>query len=218
MPRFDTVDNPIEHDNYDPVVRRSDDARTNGQVVGYAPADLANWDGEQDPGRIDGAVDQLASRMANSEAAITSHNHDADYAAVSHGHAASDLTSGTISDARIDAKYRRDARIFYLKTPTIGDAFVLAGAPVDSTINKVIHRCHGSPATVDFNIEARTMADPEAAGTNIWSSNQTATATKQSSTSFSNDSLNAEDLLVLAVSATAHSPTSLWVMVIVQKD
>lgn len=67
MPSFDTTDDPIAHDNYPLVSSGSDGVRVDSSVVGYAPGDVTDWDGEVDPGHVDAALDQLAKRVDDNE-------------------------------------------------------------------------------------------------------------------------------------------------------
>ncbi len=62
------------------------------------PADeeYAKWTGD---GTIEGV--SKATVLADIGAAADTHNHDASYATVSHGHAASEVASGTFADARV---------------------------------------------------------------------------------------------------------------------
>lgn len=70
MPRFNTTDTPIRHDNYSLLHDASDDERVNAEVVGFDPAELGDWDGDVDPGAVDSALDQLSSRQSDTEAQL----------------------------------------------------------------------------------------------------------------------------------------------------
>jgi hypothetical protein len=45
--------------------------------VTYTPTTLADWTGSADPGDVDNALDELAARTTDAEAAIAGHTHDA---------------------------------------------------------------------------------------------------------------------------------------------
>ncbi len=219
MPRFDVSDNPIAHDNYAAVVARSDDVRTDAGVVSYTPDQSTDWDGDQDPGHVNDALDQLAERVDDNEGAIASHDHDSDYAPLAHDHAASDITSGTLSDDRIPTKYRTVGHAFYLRKPESGDEFLIAKVAAAATITRISYRTYGSGSTCDFNISIRAEGEPEGAGTDVWSTDKQADTTSEADTSgFNNDAVGANHWLIATVSATSSDPDSLWVGITLEYD
>ncbi len=175
---------------------------------------------------LDGGGDISANRTINIDSTVTTLTGSqtltnktlttptiGDFTNATHDHA--DAAGG----GNLAAKYRQHSHMFYLSEPATDDAYVMFSVPVASTIKQVKHRCYGSSTpTVDFNIEERGMSDPEAAGTNIWSTDKESDTTLATESSFNNDSLDADDVCVVTVSATSGTVTSLWVQVTVEYD
>jgi hypothetical protein len=72
-----------------------------------------------------------------------------------------------------------------------------------------------SATSATFNIEERTS--PDSSGTNLLGSDQVATTTGASTTSFSNSSLAADSFLWLDISAISGSPGYLQVTLVVEE-
>lgn len=86
----------------------------------------------------------------------------------------------------------------------------LQNVPSAATITRI--GCITSAGTVTFNIEKRAESTPFTAGTNVFSSDQTATTTFQGLTSFASAGISARNWLVIDVSAIS-SPGTLIVSV-----
>ncbi|HUT90491.1 MAG TPA: hypothetical protein VMY37_13400, partial [Thermoguttaceae bacterium] len=76
MPRFDTTDHPIAHDNYALTSSKSDDVRVDSSVVGYSPDIPGHWEDEADSGHVDASLDQLAKRIHDNEDTLGSLTND----------------------------------------------------------------------------------------------------------------------------------------------
>lgn len=82
---------------------------TGGGTSGDVTLSIGAGDG------ISVAVDSIAVHFSGTGSAVTAarsdHNHDSIYAASGHAHSGSDISSGTISEARIDASIARDSEV-----------------------------------------------------------------------------------------------------------
>lgn len=339
MPRFDTTDDPIAHDNYPLVSSSSDDARVDSSVVGYTPDVLTDWDGDADPGDVDAALDQLAERVDDNENALSSLTDDhgelqgladddhtqyvladgtrglsadwdagdhevrartlqadvatgtapltiasttlvsnlnadkldgndaADFAASSHNHAALEITSGVLAhergglEADVSAVAKGDvlagtgtgsigivaasgasdgdvltvqgdgsvayealptvkrAHTFYYANPQSGKAYVAAKLPASATITRIDHVAIGSGSSLDFNVEIRNESTPEATGTQVWTTDQTANTTHSTEMSFNNDSVSAHQILFVTITALGGTaPDAVYIGIELEDD
>jgi len=105
-----------------------------------------------------------------------------------------------------DTKYLTRCFASYTASPAPSGAHMMGRVTESGTITKVTLLTDAGTANV--NIEARTTAD--LAGTDIWSSDVTATSSQTNVTSFTNAGLGANNILYLTISAVT-SATKLWV-------
>lgn len=131
------------------------------------------------------------------------------FAAASHTHTATDITSGTLSGDRLPAKNKTVTKIIYIEDPTATDSFPMGYVPNAAAMVAV--RAVTDTGTVDFNIEKRAKLTPDVAGTDIWTADKQATAAGLEQTGFDSGSIGADEWLHFSASAVAGAPTKLWV-------
>ena len=112
-------------------IDNQDAGQDDASEITYTPDDVNDWDGDVDPGNVNGALDQLASRVTSEEQALTDHLNDPidahDATAVSYNNSVSGLTAIEVQ-AAIDEV---EARVVTAES-TITD---LDNDKADKTIN-----------------------------------------------------------------------------------
>lgn len=106
-------------------------------------------------------------------------------------------------------KIRTRNHLVYVETPADTDVFPVAFVGDAVTMVKVWGQT--DTGTVDFNIEERATTSPGSSGTDTLTADLQSTSSGANSSSFSNSSIAADSWLVFVASATASSPTKLWV-------
>ena len=106
-------------------------------------------------------------------------------------------------------------KVFFIGTstkPVAADdpSLPLGDIPKASTIKFCRFQCNGTATpTVDFNLEVRADATPFTVGTDIFSSEKTATAASQSTTSIDTPAVPARSTVWLDISGISGSPETL---------
>lgn len=118
---------------------------------------------------------------------------------------AAKLVSGVVSAGKFE-------KIFYIENPSASDSFPLTFLGEAATISRIV--AVTDTGTVTFNIEKRSKTTPYTAGTDINSSDFTATSSALETSSFSSGSVSADSWLWYAATSVASSPTKLTLTVI----
>lgn len=102
-------------------------------------------------------------------------------------------------------------KMIYVENPTATDLYPMFSIAQTCTVQTVLFQTDAG--TITFNLEERASGTPGTAGTDVFASDNSATATLATTSTFSNTSLAAGAWVYLACSAKAGSPTKLWVRV-----
>lgn len=122
-----------------------------------------------------------------------------------------DHSSGS-GQTRLAAKDRVITKIVYIEDPIAADSFPIAFLADNVTMVQV--RGVTDVGTVVFNIERRATNTPDVAGTDVLSSDLTATTAGASTTSFAaSGAVAAEQWLNCNVTSVASSPTKVWIAI-----
>jgi hypothetical protein len=109
-------------------------------------------------------------------------------------------------------KFKTVSRILYIENPAATDVIPICYLGDAATIIAI--RSVTDAGTVSFNIEQRGKFTPATAGTDCMTADQAADTTGEETTSsFADATVPADNWLVYAASATTGSPTKIWVSV-----
>jgi hypothetical protein len=182
----------------------------------YTPGDGLDWP-DPDPTEVEGALDKLADRVTTVEAWDAD---DIDYTPTTSGDWSPQPTEveGALDQLAHRISTVQDSRGWHIQNPTASDDALpcVFAVPYSTTLKKVFFEVSGG-TNVIFNLEIRT--NPFNTGTTVWTSgDKTATTTSWSSpvSSFNNDTIAANGLLVLMI--TSVSGSVVWFTVGVQYE
>lgn len=141
-------------------------------------------------------------------------NHTGDV--TSTGGGATVIGAAKVTPAMQTSPGRRQTRICRIDAPVAADEFQVVSIPDAATIKAVRHIVSAATNVV-FNIEIRAEATPFTAGTDIWSSDKTATTTSAEETTFTNQP-GAGKILVVAVTSVSGTPGKFLVQIEYEAD
>ncbi len=107
-------------------------------------------------------------------------------------------------------------KIIYIEDPAATDSYPVFAVPTACTITRISHIT--DTGTVTWNMEERAAATPDVAGTDVYASDEVASAAQSVDTSFSNATLAQYSWLHYACTSVASSPTKLWIAVTFDED
>lgn len=142
------------------------------------PANVGTVNAAAEVSEGGGAIVELATALAST------------FASKTHQHAGSEITSGVLPNARINANLRTFAHLFYLEDPGADDDdYPQWLLPAGANIQTIRVRAITDTGTVTFNIEYRTFAGFASSGTDILASDLTASTTEAETTVFANSGI-----------------------------
>jgi len=122
-----------------------------------------------------------------------------------------------VDDELAGASGTTHTKQFYIENPTSSDSYPIAFMPAATTISEVW--AETDTGTVDFNIEFRPHGSAETAtSTQLWTADKTADDDGYNTTTFNDDTVPTDSWLTYTSSATASSPTKLWIALTYTED
>ena len=124
----------------------------------------------------------------------------------------------TVADlVATSAPTKTHTKTIFIEDPVGTDSYPIGTFPVACTITSVIHIT--DTGTVTFNLEERASATPDVAGTDVFTSDLTATSTSATaSTGFNNDGMAAGAWLHYAATSVASTPGFIWISIQYTED
>lgn len=107
-------------------------------------------------------------------------------------------------------------KVIYVSSPAANDSYPVFSVPFACTISRITHVVDAGSCT--FNLEERLETTPMSAGTNIFTSSESATTTMSACTSFANSTLAENTWLHFSASTASGSPTGLWIGITFTED
>ena len=109
------------------------------------------------------------------------------------------------------------SKTIYIEDPVGTDSYPIGTFPVACTITSVTHIT--DTGTVTFNLEERASTTPDVAGTDVFTSDLTASSTSSTaSTGFANDGMAANAWLYYAATSVASTPGFIWISIQYTED
>lgn len=118
-------------------------------------------------------------------------------------------TQGKTREVNPGSKYRKRSVSWYIEDPTAGNTNLLARyIPHNATINEIIFGT--DTGTVEFNVELRGKFSALNSGTDILTTDDFATSTGESVTSFNTSAISATSWLALTINSVSGNPTKFF--------